>query len=76
MQINLTRKEDARAIAEKITARNYDPEETTQKSKGKEKELHGYWFFVVFFFLGDAMKNQINFQLYFNLPTYISNGEM
>lgn len=73
MQINVTHKEDARAIAKKIIACNYDPEETTQKSKGIEKELH---VFVGFFFLGVVMKNQINFQLYFKLPTYISNGEM
>lgn len=71
MQIHVTHKEDARAIAEKITACNYDPEETTQKSKGKEKELHFF-----FFSLGVVMKNQINLQLYFKLPTYISNGEM
>lgn len=45
MQIHVTHKEDARAIAEKITACNYDPEETTQKSKGKEKELHFFFFF-------------------------------
>lgn len=37
MQINVVRKEDARAIAEKITARNYEPEKSTQKSKGKER---------------------------------------
>lgn len=46
MQINAVRKEYARAIAEKITACNYEPEETTQKSKGREKELHGLFFFL------------------------------
>lgn len=46
MQINVASKEDARAIAKKITAYNYGPKETTQKSKGKEKELHGLFFFL------------------------------
>jgi len=71
MQINVVSKEDGRAIAEKITACNYEPEETTQKCKGKETELQR-----LFFFPEDVMKNKITFQLYFNLLTYISNGEM
>lgn len=56
MQINVVCKENARAIAEKITACNYEPEEIIQKSKGKQKELHG-----LFFPPGDVMKNKINF---------------
>lgn len=44
MQINVGRKEDTKAIAEKITACNYELEETTEKSKGGEKELHGLLF--------------------------------
>lgn len=68
MQINVVRKENARARAEKITACNYEPEETT--SKGKHKELHRPLFPP-----GDVMKNKINFQLLFSLPAYMSNGE-
>lgn len=70
MQINIVHKEDARAIAEKITARNYKPEKSTQKSKGKERIT---W---VIFFPGHVMKNKVNFQLDFNLPTYVSNSKM
>lgn len=53
MQINVLCKEDVRAIAEKNTACNYEPEETTQKSKRIA------W---VIFFPGEVMKNKNNFQ--------------
>lgn len=73
-------KADARAIAEKTTVCNHKPEETTHKSQGKEKELHRSFVCLLvvvfgFFFAGEVMKNKIIFQLYFNLPTYTSNGE-
>lgn len=44
MQINVVCKEDTKAIAEKITACNYELEKTTEKSKGREKEFHGLFF--------------------------------
>lgn len=69
MQINLVCKEDTRAIAEKITAYNYELEETTEKSKERKNCM-------AYFFPGHAMKNKINFQLHFHLPTYIANGKM
>lgn len=69
MQINVVRKEDTRAIVEKITACNYELEETTEKSK-ERKNCMGY------FFPGRATKSKINFQLYSNLPTYTANGKM
>lgn len=62
MQINVVHKEDTRAIAEKITACNYELEETTEKSKEGNNCM-------AYFFPGHAMKKKINFQLYFNLPT-------
>lgn len=47
-----------------------------KKPHGKAKEKRENCMGLFFFFPGEVMKNKINFQLYFNLPTYISNGEM
>lgn len=73
MQINVVHNEDAGAIAEKIMACNYEPEKnpnTHRKAMENRKNCTGY------FFSQRWNEKYLNFQLHFNLPTYISHGEI